>query len=153
MEDSVDFLRLFHSILRYGVLLTVGAAGIVALVGFIRKSHIITWERTLSIVAVVMCHVQLIVGLIFYATRYQKLEKWNANMPASDYYRFAKYTHPAMMILVIALVTIGRATSKRAQTEPGKQLRVAIFYLIAFALMMWFTPWPFTEMGKGRSWL
>jgi hypothetical protein len=30
---------------------------------------------------------------------------------------------------------------------------VAIFYLIALVLMLWATPWPFTEIGIGRGWL
>ena len=157
MDDSLDFLRLFHSLLRYGVLLSVGAAGIVALVGYIRKSHIITWERTLAIVAMIMCHVQLLIGLAMYASRFKMYGATTKNgyqTGMSPMVRnFWKYEHIGIMILAIALVTIGRSLSKRAATESGKQLRVAIFYLIAMVLFLWGTPWPFTAIGHGRFWL
>jgi cell division protein FtsW (lipid II flippase) len=96
----------------------------------------------------VLCHVQLVVGLGLYAMRWQSF----AVRPA-DEARFWKYEHISTMILAIALVTIGRVASKRAKTERGKQLRVAVFYLIALVLMLWATPWPFTERGAARGWL
>jgi L-asparagine transporter-like permease len=58
-----------------------------------------------------------------------------------------------MMVIAIALVTVGRITSKKAKTEQGKHLRIAVFYLIALALMLWMIPWPFTAMGEGRGWI
>ena len=156
MDDASGFLVLFHSLLRYGVLITVAAAGLVALRGYILKAHIITWERSLAILAMIMCHVQLLLGLLLYATRF----KHYASLSGAGYQtamtnstiNYWKYEHISVMILGIALVTIGRALSKRAQTEPGKQLRVAIFYLIALALFLWRTPWPFTVVGQGRGW-
>jgi RsiW-degrading membrane proteinase PrsW (M82 family) len=61
--------------------------------------------------------------------------------------------HLGTMVIAIVLVTLGRALSKRAKEERTKQKRVAIFYLIALALMLWATPWPFREIGHGRGWL
>ena len=65
--------------------------------------------------------------------------------------RFWKFEHIGMMVLAIALVTIGRIVSKRAETERGKQLRIAIFYLLALLIMLMMIPWPFTAIGKAQA--
>jgi hypothetical protein len=148
MNESSSFVEFFHSLLRWGVLLSVAIAGLAALVGYLRKAPIIVWERSMSVLAMVLCHVQLVVGVILYAMR------WNSfAVRPTDEARFWKFEHIGIMIIAIALVTIGRMTSKRAKTERGKQLRVAAFYLIALLLILWATPWPFTEMGAARGWL
>jgi predicted membrane channel-forming protein YqfA (hemolysin III family) len=153
MADPTDLFRLFHSLLRWFIFLSVGIAGIMALVRYVRQLPIVVWERTLTIVAMVLCHIQLVVGFVFYGLRWRMLHKWQGNMPNSDVFRFVKFEHPTMMVIVIALVTIGRLTSKKATTESGKQLRIAIFFLLALALMLYAIPWPGTHMGQGRGWI
>ena len=156
MDDPIDFLRLLHSLLRWLVLFSVAIAGFVSLVGYLRKQPIIVWERSLTILAMVLCHVQLVLGLAMYALRYKSYailtpRGFQTSLSASVI-RYWKYEHIAVMIIAIALVTIGRLVSKKAKTEPGKQLRIAIFYLVALLLMLMMMPWPFRE-GFGRSWL
>jgi hypothetical protein len=149
MNDTSSVVEFFHSLLRWGVLLAVAVAGLVALIGYLRNSPILTWERGIAILAMVLCHVQLVVGLILYAMRYSTLP----NRFADDQLRFWKYEHITIMILGIALVTMGRSLSKRAKTEQGKQLRIAVFYLIALVLFLWGTPWPTNEINASRGWL
>ncbi len=152
-----DPLLLFHSLLRWLVLIAVASAGLVALRGYLQRAPILVWERMLSIVAMVLCHVQLLLGLIMYATRLKSYisesTRTGQTSLTDSVVRYWRYEHITMMILAIALVTIGRAVSKRANTEPGKQLRVAIFYLIGLAVMLYAIPWPGTAMGQGRGWL
>lgn len=147
---ATDFslvVEFFHSLLRWGVLIAVALAGAAALRGYLRRSPIMTWERALSIWAMVLCHVQLVVGLLLYSMRFSSFE-----VRPSDEMRYWKYEHVSMMIIAIALVTIGRISSKRATTELAKQKRVAFYYLLALALLLWAIPWPFTQMGEGRGW-
>jgi uncharacterized membrane protein YidH (DUF202 family) len=151
--ESFDILGFFHSLLRYAVLLAIAVAALAALRGYLTKGPIIVWERAASIIAMVLCHVQLVLGLVLYAMRWEKLHKNFAGQENSPVLRFWKYEHIGTMLVAIVLVTLGRMLSKRATTEQGKQLRVAIFYLIALVLMLWATPWPFTEIGIGRGWL
>lgn len=143
------FLLFVHSLLRYGVLLLVGAAGLLHLRGYLQQRPILTYERTMAIVAVILCHAQLVVGLILYLIGF----KYYSQM-SGDVGRFWKMEHLGTMLIAIALVTIGRASSRRAQDELVKQKRIAIFYLIALALMLWATPWPSREaIGHGRGWI
>jgi hypothetical protein len=154
MENTGGLLELFHSILRWLVLLSVGTAGIVALKGYLRKDPIIVWERSLTILAMVICHIQLAVGLALYGLRFKTYETlWMGNQSwmGATVRRFWKFEHISMMVLAIALVTIGRMASKRAHTERGKQLCVAIFYLLGLLIMLMMIPWPFTAIGKAQA--
>lgn len=144
-----NYFPLFvHSLLRYGVLITVAAAGLLHLRGLLAQRPILNGERSLAIVAVVLCHVQLVVGLILYAMNYGSY----ANMRGAAG-RFWKMEHLGTMLIAIVLVTLGRALSKRAKLERSKQLRVAVFFLLGLLLMLWAIPWPFMEIGHGRGWL
>lgn len=155
---EASLLTLFHSILRWLILLAVGVAGFAALIGYLRKAPIIVWERSLAILAMVLCHVQLVLGLALYAMNFKKytaiLPGGNNSPVSEDVARFWKFEHIGMMVIAIALVTMGRMLSKRAKTEPGKQLRVAIFYLIGLIIMLMMIPWPFTNIGQvqGIGW-
>lgn len=150
-----DPLLLFHSILRWLILISVAVAGFAALRAYLRKAPILVWERSASIIAMVLCHVQLLLGLLLYAMRFKFYVvvsgKGNQTPLSQTVVSYWKYEHVAMMLVVIALVTIGRMASKRARSERGKQLRVAVFYLLALLLMLLFIPWPNTPMGQGRG--
>lgn len=146
METNI--LGFFHSLLRYGVLAFVAAAGLAALNGLLRGRPILVYERTLAMVAVLLCHVQLVLGLILYFMRFKAF-----GMMQPAHQRFWKMEHIGTMVIAIVLVTVGRAMSKRAKEEPRKQRLIAIFFLIALVLMLWATPWPFKEVGRDLGWL
>ena len=143
-----DIFLFFHSLLRYGALLAILFAGLLHLQGYLARRPILNGERSLAIVAMVICHIQLVIGLLLYFT-----SKSYALDSSSTTGRFWKMEHIGVMVIAIVLVTLGRSLSKRAKDERVKQLRVWTFYLIALALMLWATPWPFREIGHGRGWL
>ncbi|MEZ4807293.1 MAG: hypothetical protein R2815_07425 [Flavobacteriales bacterium] len=137
----MEFITFLHSLLRYAVLIMVAVAGFTALRGYLGRSPVLTWHRSAAIIAMVLCHIQLVVGIILYANNFGTFEERFGERP--DLMRFWKMEHIATMILAIALVTMGRSLSKKAKTEPGKQLRIAVFYLIGLFLMLAMIPWPF----------
>ena len=142
------FLTFTHSLLRYGLLLIVAIAGGLHLRGWLLQRPILVYERTLAIVAVIVAHTQLAVGLMLYAINFGTFSRMRGEVG-----RYWKFEHIGTMIIAIILVTLGRSLAKRAKEERAKQLRVAVFYLIGLALMLWATPWPFREIGHGRGWL
>lgn len=142
------FMLFFHSLLRYGVLLTVAAAGLMHLRGMLQHRPILNMDRAMAIAAVIFCHTQLVIGAILYGMNFSAYSRMEGEVG-----RFWKMEHLGVMVIAIVLVTIGRALSKRAKEERTKQQRVAVFYLIALALMLWAIPWPFTQLGSGRGWL
>lgn len=142
------FLSFAHSLLRYGVLLFVLMAFLVSLRGLLLKRPILTWERMAAIIAVVLCHVQLVLGAILYMQSFQAISRMEGAQ-----LRFWKFEHIGTMVIAIVLVTLGRSLAKRATEEPVKQRRIAIFYGIALVLMLWAVPWPIRDVGHGLGWL
>ncbi len=138
----------FHSLLRWGILITVTLATGAAIVGLVRRGPIANWHRTMAILAMVLCHAQLVVGGILCGWRMEAFRF----MPA-DQARFWKFEHLGWMVLAIGLVTAGRILSRNAHTEQGKQLRVAVFFTLALLVFLARIPWPNTPMGIGRGWL
>jgi hypothetical protein len=68
--------------------------------------------------------------------------------------RFWKMEHIGTMVLAVALITIGRILSKKAKTEDGKQLRIAIFFTIGLLLILVMIPWPFmAKFSHAYGWL
>lgn len=148
--ESSHLLLFFHSVLRWVVVAMVAVAGFAALAGAVRKSPLMNWHRGAAIWAMVLCHVQLALGMLLYGT---DIASGTFRRMTPDAARYWELEHAGLMLLAIALVTAGRMASKRARTEEGKQLRVAIFYLAALVLLLLKTPWWFTAMGEGRGWI
>lgn len=148
--DLTPVFLFFHSLLRWGILLTVAVAGFTAMMGWLRNGPVITWQRAVAIWAMVLCHLQLVLGIILYG--FDLANGTFERMPP-DRMRYWKFEHLGMMLIAIILVTAGRMASKRAKTEQGKHMRIAIFYLLALLLILAMTPWPITAMGEGRGWL
>jgi chromate transport protein ChrA len=109
---------------------------------------ILNLHRMAAIVSVVLAHTQLVIGLILYATRFSTYGDLEGRART-----FWKFEHIGTMIIAVVLITLGRSLSKRSNDQRVKQMRVAVFFLIALALMLWATPWPFTTIGHGRQWL
>lgn len=139
----MEFLSFAHSLLRYLILATVAFAGISHLMGLLRKTPILNGHRTAAILAVVLSHTQLALGVIMYIL-YAKYAA-DASVPAGRYWKFE---HATMMILVVVLLTLGRSLSAKAKDERLKQRRVAVFYLIALLIMLITIPWPGSHFGQ-----
>ena len=147
MEQT--FFSFLHSLLRYAVVLSLVYAVLVNLRGWLLGRPILTGERMVTIIAMVLCHVQLAIGIILY------MQNWNvlSNPKAGPYWRFIKYEHAGSMLIAVLLITLGRMLSKRAKEEYAKQRMVAILYGIGLLLILWAIPWPFTEIGRSLGWL
>jgi hypothetical protein len=149
MEDTSSLLNFLHSLVRYLVLISVAVAAFIAWRGLLLKLPILVWERMITIFAMIICHVQLVIGLILYMVRYEYIDE----VMTGTYQRYWKYEHLTTMVLAITLVTLGRMLSKRAKLEGSKQMLIAVFFTAGLLLMLWAIPWPFTAMGEGREWL
>jgi len=149
MDTALEF---FHSLLRWAVLLALVVAAGAAWRGYFTKGPIIVLERLITIVAMVLCHVQLVIGAALYGLRFSTFNDRFEATP--DLMRFWKMEHISGMILAIVLVTMGRVLSKKARSEAGKQLRVAIFYTLGLLIILAMIPWPFmAKFAHAYGWL
>jgi membrane protein DedA with SNARE-associated domain len=135
-----------HSGLRWVVLLlllvAIGRAFARKNGGLYEKS-----DKMINLFTMVSLHTQLLLGLILYFTspKVVFVEGW---MKVSQS-RFYGMEHIAVMIIAIALVTIGRRKAENA-TEPAKKHKtIALWYTIGLILILASIPWPFRNLGAG----
>ncbi|MGP8216200.1 MAG: cytochrome B [Bacteroidia bacterium] len=134
-----------HSILRWIILILLLAAIIKSLGGLMSKRAWAPSDNKISLFLMISAHTQLLVGLVMYfVSPWVKMGveaiKDNATRNTT---RFFTMEHSVMMIIAIALITIGRISGKKAATDAGKFRRSFIYFLIALLVILISIPWPF----------
>ena len=140
-----------HSILRYAILLFLLAAIVKSFSGWFGKKPFTEGTRKLSLFTLICAHTQLLVGLGIYFMS-TEVKAAFANMGEAmknSELRFWSMEHISMMIIAIALITMGYSLSKKAATDEAKHKRMAVFFLIAFTIIFIAIPWPWKEVARG----
>jgi hypothetical protein len=106
-------------------------------------------HRLINLFAMVTLHTQLLIGLVQYFVTSQKvqfIDGWMKN----PLLRFYGMEHILLMIIAIALVTIGHSKSKKGTTPEEKFKPIKLWYVIGLVLILAAIPWPFrTVLGGG----
>lgn len=136
-----------HSGLRYIVLLFLVVAFLKSLSGWLGKKDYSNGDNKLSLFAMIFCHVQLLVGILLYV--FSPIVEVGlsdvGSMMSDPQVRFFTMEHGLMMILALALITIGRSSSKKIGNPVAKHKRVAIFYGLGLLIIFVMIPWPFLK--------
>jgi hypothetical protein len=151
------YIQHFHSVLRWLVLLTAFYAIWKAFVGMQQKSAFSKSDNMAGILFTSMIDIQLILGLILYVTSglgYKNIQANGMGFVMKDgFARFFAVEHISMMILVLVLIHIGRAKSKRATTDLGKHKSAFWYYLIGLIIILAAIPWPFRKGFEAIGWM
>lgn len=144
----------FHSLLRWVLLLLLITVVIKAIQG--RKGNVKfgPGDKKLSLFTMIAAHLQLAFGSILYGvspTVKQALNDMGTAMKDSVA-RFWAVEHLIMMILSIALLTIGHIKTKKAGSDTEKFKTQSVYFTIALVLILISIPWPFRQVGMGRGW-
>lgn len=138
------FLHL-HSALRWIIIL---------LIVFSITSALINWlgrysknNKKLNLFTLAAVHTQFIAGLVLYFISPRVV--FSAESMSSGVARFYLVEHLVIMLIAIVLITIGYSKSKKITPVWKANRTIAIFYLIAFLLIMAGIPWPFLDLGGG----
>jgi hypothetical protein len=150
-----QFFLILHSLLRW-VIVIVGLIAIIrAFVGWLGRKEWTSEDNALGLGFTGALDLQLLVGLLLYLffspMTTAALQNFGGVM-ANSVLRFFAVEHVFGMVIAITVAHIGRSLSKRATTDAGKHKRVAIFFLIAFLIVLASIPWPFLPAGSGRGW-
>jgi len=146
-----DILNHIHSVLRWVALICMLAAIFNAAVRMYRP--LLPSGMKWHLFALISMHTQLIVGLVLYFTS-ESMQAFRQadNVMKNALSRFFVMEHLVGMILAIVLLTIGYSKAKRAEDETKRNKTIFWFYLIALLIVIAMIPWPFREVGVGRSW-
>jgi hypothetical protein len=117
---------------------------------FSKKSKGVDWtdsDKKISLFAMIFTHVQLLIGLILYFI--SPLVNFSEGFMKNPIYRFYSVEHISLMLVAIALITVGYSKSKRSTDSSQKFSTVAKFYLLGLILILISIPWPFRNLGAG----
>lgn len=140
-------LKHAHSGLRWILLLLLLATIVNAAMNFSARNGYQEKDRKLSLFALIFTHVQLILGIILYFI--SPKVQFVSGMMKDSMVRFYTVEHFSMMIIAIALITIGYSRAKK-KTEPTAKFKTTFwFYLIGLVVILASIPWPFRGLGGG----
>jgi len=135
-----------HSGLRWIVLFLLVAAVFSAYRSWKAGSN---GQSKMPLYAMIFVHVQLLLGLsLYFISPYVKFE---SGVMKDALLRFYTVEHITMMLLAIAIITLGYSRAKRAGNASEKGKTTFWYYLVGLVLILAAIPWPFRE-GLGGNW-
>ena len=134
-----------HSYWAYMVILVLFLATINALIGAFTKKPYGAKDFRISLFALICTHLQLLIGLILFFVS-PKIVWFSENVDMglimkNSTMRMYNVEHPLLMIIAIALITIGYSKHKKKLSSAPKFKTLAIFYTLAFAAILAMIPW------------
>ena len=134
-----ETIQSVHSILAYAALGLLVLASINAIFGLTSKKLFIDKDLRLSLFTLIICHIQLLVGLILYFVSPLGLEQLG-NMSVKAI-RLTSLEHPLINIIALVLITIGWSKHKKEESNNGKFKKIAVFYTLGLVLILSRLPW------------
>lgn len=128
-----------HSLWAYLVLAILILAVVNAITGNSSKRDFKDKDLRLSLFALIVTHIQLLIGLGWYfmSPMYKSMKEAGINSGN----RLLAVEHPIVMILAIVLITMGWSKHKKKDTDTSKFKTIAIFYGLALVLILSRIPW------------
>lgn len=146
-------MLVLHSLLRWFVLISLIYTAYRAYKGWFSKSLYTVQDLKVTRATVIIAHIQLLVGLILYASSpliHNLISNFGEAVQQSSI-RFYGMEHSILMIIAIVLITIGSAKSKKEAEDIRKFKTVAIWFTIALLIILVSIPWPFSPLDA-RPW-
>ncbi len=139
-----ETIQMLHSYLAYVALAVLFLAVANAISGLISKRIFnMNKDLRLSLFALILCHIQLLVGLVLYFISPSGLsaiqEFGMGGLTASA--RLLAVEHPFINVLAIVSITIGWSRHKKFVEGDKKFKSIAIFYGIGLLLILSRIPW------------
>lgn len=139
-----------HSGLRWLVLLFLLLAIIKSFSGWFGKKPFKKSDNLVAILLLSFTHIQALIGLGLYFINGWAIVFGNMSFAMKDpTARFWSLEHLIVMLLSVALITIGRVKSKKATTDVAKHSKGAMFYTAALLLIIWAGLIKPYAMGRG----
>jgi len=127
-----------HSIFAYIALSVLFLAVLNAVSGVVSKKIFSEKDLRISLFALILSHFQLLIGFVLYfVSPLGFASLGNMDKP----FRLTSLEHPLMIIIGIALITIGWSKHKKEESNNGKFKKIAFFYALGLILILAKIPW------------
>lgn len=136
--------KMIHSYWAYLVLLILIIAVFNAIIGFTSKKEFKAKDLRISLFALITAHIQLILGFIayYFSVYYETMKNiGTGEVMKNSELRKPLIEHPLLILIAIALITIGFSKHKKKSDDAAKFKTIAIFYTIALILILAVIPW------------
>lgn len=138
-------IKFIHSYWAYVVLIVVTLATFNAIFKYLTKKEFSPKDFRISLFALIVTHIQFLIGILLYLTNgYFSMVSEVGGMGEvmkNAALRNIIVEHPTTMVLAIALLTVGYSKHKRKRTSVPKFKMLAIFYTLAYILILAKLPW------------
>ena len=135
---------MIHSGWAYITLIIIVFAVFNAVKGLSSKKEFTDTDLRISLFTLIVVHIQLIIGLIaYFMSDYfsSLLENGMGDSMKDAVVRLFVVEHPLMMILAVALITVGFSKHKNKTTDKAKFKTIALYYGIALLFVLSKIPW------------
>ncbi len=131
-----------HSGIAYLALLALVLVIIYALIGSLTGREFTEKDRKIALIAFIISHIQLLVGLILYFVSPLGFSLLTGGGAMSDSAaRLTALEHPLINILAIALITIGYSRAKKLSNSRAKFRSIYMMYAVGLVLILSRIPW------------
>jgi NADH:ubiquinone oxidoreductase subunit 2 (subunit N) len=134
-----ETIKNVHSILAYAALGLLLLASFNAIFGLSSKKIFKDKDLRLSLFTLIICHIQLLIGLILYFVSPLGADQLGNMKDAAM--RLTSLEHPLINIIALALTTIGWSKHKKEESNNGKFKKIAVFYTLGLVLILSRLPW------------
>jgi NADH:ubiquinone oxidoreductase subunit 2 (subunit N) len=134
-----ETIKNVHSILAYAALGLLLLASFNAIFGLSSKKLFKYKDLRLSLFTLIICHIQLLIGLVLYFVSPLGADQLGNMKDAAM--RLTSLEHPLINIIALALITIGWSKHKKEESNNGKFKKIAVFYTLGLLLILSRLPW------------
>jgi cytochrome bd-type quinol oxidase subunit 2 len=132
--NAYSFVRGLHSGFRYIIFVLLVLAIIQALLGWLGRKPYTEVNRKVNLFTLIAAHTQLLIGIVLYFL--SPFVQFNSSTMKDPVSRYFTVEHWVMMVIAIALITIGYSKSKKIIMPESKHQTVFIFYIIALFIII-----------------
>ncbi|MCA9605066.1 MAG: hypothetical protein KC619_05705 [Myxococcales bacterium] len=139
-----------HSGLRWVVLAMILVVLVSAIRGWRSGAEMQKRDRGLKSAAVGLADLQLLLGLVLYATGpwIQTFQEGMGHVMRTTQLRFFVVEHVFGMVTAIVVLHVSSVLSKRAAEPKAQHKRLAIGFGVALLIIFASVPWPFMPYGR-----
>ena len=132
--NAYSFVQHLHSGFRYIVMVLFIYTILMALLGWFGNRPYTNRNRLSNLFAMISVHTQLLIGIVLYFL--SPLVAFNSTTMKDPVTRYFTVEHWVMMLIAIALITVGHSKSKKLVSPLAKHKTIALFYGIALLIII-----------------
>lgn len=129
-----SLIHLFHSTVRYFVLIFLIIIIVRSLVAWMNKKEYSKMDDKVSLWLFMLTHTQLLIGLILFF--FSPLVIFSAASMKDSVARYWLVEHNTMMLIAIVLISVGRISIKKMTDSVAKHRRLFILNTIALLIIV-----------------